>query len=835
MLTQSLSDANWQLRELTPSGRAKARPATVPGCVHTDLQVNELIPDPFYGRNEDHVSWIEEKEWTYFTEFELDRQLLTEQQVDLVFDGLDTLAVIRVNDSEIGRTENMFLGYRFNIKSHLKPGTNRIEIDFLNAMDYIRARHPGPLVPVSNDPVGGRQYIRKKQCDFGWDWGPRLVTAGIWQDVRLEAWSGNRLTGVHITQTHRRETVSVQVAPELYRPRSASRFLLNVNIYFDGTLVAEHSGPADQTVSLPIPDPQLWWTNDLGAQPLYTVEVTLSSDEKTLSSYRRRIGLCQIRLDQHRDRWGTSFQFTVNNIPIFAKGANWIPAHSFINAGRAHYDDLLTSAQEAHMNMIRVWGGGIYELEEFYDLCNAKGLLVWQDFMFACVLYPADRAFLRQVQEEATYQVRRLRNFSNLALWCGNNESEHMYHPVLEKNKQAMRDYKKIFYELLPATVQEHHPACAYWPSSGHNPRGPEHHPGNEDSGDHHYWGVWHSRAPVEAYEKQHHRFFSEFGMQAYPAPEVAATFTDDFNLYGPDMENHQKNGGGNATIMHYVSELYRYPADYRAAVYLSQLNQAYCMRFGIEHMRRNMPRIMGALYWQLNDCWPVASWSSIDFGGRWKALQYAARRFFAPALVSVKRLGEETMFTSANLIRSTIDRVELHTVCDGSTASSAKLSWGLYHVGTNRRVKHGRLNVKLKPGQARRQDTLDFSAEIEKYGRDSLILRTRLTDCDYPDSDNTTFLSRPKRVDFQQPKFSSDVKKISPTEFTVAIASDVIAYQVYLNLRDDHRYRASENFFDLFPGETRTITFRLEQCMTLSTFIKALTIYSYYDSYQPQ
>jgi len=462
-----------------------------------------------------------------------------------------------------------------------------------------------------------------------------------------------------------------------------------------------------------------------------------------------------------------------------------------------------------------------------------RGLMVWQDFQFACSLYPADAAFLGDVKKEARYQIERLRNYSHIALWCGNNELEQMARQLLTKDAGLRKDYEKIFHKLLPEQLKKLAPGSAYIASSEHNPDDRYGNTQNPESGDAHYWGVWHSREPIKAYENQFHRFFSEFGMQAYPHVETAGTFTDSENLFGPEMDNHQKNGGGNQIIFHYISQLYRFPKDYLASVYLSQIMQAYCLRFGIEHMRRNMPRTMGSLFWQLNDCWPVASWSSIDFGGRWKALHYAAKRFYAPALVSVKWIGDENIHSGTNTLLSDLRGFEVHTVFDGPKKSEGTLGWQLWSMSNNKKLKTGSKNVPLLSGKSVLREKFLVEDFIETYGRNDLVLRTKLSGKGFESSVNTTFLTAPKAVEFPQSTIHTKVRKGKEKgSFELVVSSDTIAYQVYLNLTDALEHRISDNFFDLFPGETKTVTLKPMKSLTLTQLRKSLNTYSYRDSY---
>ncbi len=514
-----LAPLAWKFRDC--SGNAWL-PAVVPGCVHDDLRRAKKIPDPYWGVNEEEVQWIEERDWEYSATFTPSARLLAEEVVELAADGLDTDATVRLNGRVVARTENMFIGYRWDVRSRLRPGQNVLSVRFDSATRYIRSHRKWHAPREFSDPIGRCCVMRKQQCQFGWDWGPRFVSAGIWRDIRLDGWSGNRLVGVAVTQAHGRGgRVTLSLAPELARPDPGAicEWLLSI----DGKVVA--SGAGSQVA---VPTPRLWWPHGQGEQPLYDIQVTVASSDGPAGTWSRRIGLRTIELDRHRDKWGESFQFVVNGRPVFAKGANWIPADSFV-AGlrRADYARDLGAAAAANMNMIRVWGGGIYESEDFYDLCDELGLLVWQDFMFACTLYPADPAFIASSRAEAEYQVKRLRHRACLALWCGNNEVwGNNAHELLDPEKTHLRsDYELLFHRALPPVVAAHGLGTAYWPSSPWRGDTAADHAAGEKRGDTHYWDVWHQRNPVKDYEKWNFRFVSEFGMQSYSSPATQATF----------------------------------------------------------------------------------------------------------------------------------------------------------------------------------------------------------------------------------------------------------------------------------------------------------------------
>ncbi len=800
-------------------------PARVPGCVHTDLRRTGKIPDPFWGSNERQLAWIEKKGWIYRCEFVPAPALFTRERIELVAEGLDTFATLTLNGTEIARSENMFAAQRIEVGSHLKAGKNLLEITFRSPMEVIRQEKKPDHFPEWCDPVGGASLVRKEQCSFGWDWGPRLPSSGIWLPIYLEGWSANRIESIRVVQNHQDGKVRLTFEPSLSRKEKG---LFRGTVFLNGEKVT-----SIENLQATIEKPRLWWPNGHGDQPLYEVELELLDEKgKVIDRWRKKIGLRTIVLDRHPDEFGESFQFVVNGRPLFAKGANWIPAHSFVTeADRALYDDLLTSAAEANMNMIRVWGGGIYEKEDFYDLCDEKGLLVWQDFMFACALYPGDKMFLASAAKEASQQVRRLAHRACLALWCGNNEIEQMPQEIVKTAKRK-KAYEDLFYRVLPDAVAAWDGTTAYWPCSPHNPEGYEKGFNNERAGDAHFWDVWHARKPVKRYEELNFRFCSEFGMQSYSSPEIAATYCkpEKWNIFGPEMENHQKNGAGNLIILDYVSRLYRFPKDYPTLAYLSQLNQAYCMKIGVEHFRRAMPRTMGALYWQLNDCWPVASWSGIEFGGRWKALHYEAKRFFAPALISAHVPGDETYHSASNTLRSTLHEIHLHTVFDGMKDGAGILSWALCHLKTGK-LRGGKKKVALRYGEAVRQLSFDFKMEMEKYGAPSLYLRAELAMGGKIVSRQTVYLTAPRNMELPRDPIRIGLKKTAPRCYELTLSSRVFQPSTAFEL-PGISHRADDNFISLYPDEPRRLTLRTAKDLPVAALRQRLKVFSLVDSY---
>ena len=833
MTTLDLTKARWQFRDTTAKSWL---PATVPGCVHTDLRRAKQIPDPFYGTNELGLQWIEERDWEYRVTFNVSGKLLAESEIELVADGLDTVATVYLNGKKIAATDNMFIGHRWSVEPLLHLGVNELRIVFGSAMKYIREVRPEFTPPWEfNDPVGNCVRIRKQQCQFGWDWGPRFVTAGIWRGIRLEARSVNRLAAVRVTQTHTENgrRVSLALAPELALADEAATY--SVSLSLDGKTIAHTTGAFADELAFEVPHPQLWWPAGQGEQPLYDLIVTARNTAgNDLGTIRQRIGLRTIVLDRHADQWGESFQFLVNGRAVFVKGANWIPVNSFVAAlTRADYARDLRAAVLANMNCMRLWGGGIYESEDFYDLCDELGLLVWHDFMFACTLYPGDAAFLANVRAEVDYQVKRIRHHASLALWCGNNELFQLNEKALRENPAFRKAYDDVFHGVLPDALAAHDNVTSYWPTSqwrGDWTHDNTHETG-EKRGDTHYWDVWHARQPVKSYEKWALRFCSEFGMQSYSSPETQATFAPtDANIFDAVMENHQKNRGGNQVILDYVSRRYRFPKSQDDLIYLSQLNQAYCMSTGVEHYRRLMPRCMGAIYWQLNDCWPVASWSSIEFTGKWKALHHIARRFNAPALVSAHVPGDEGVIVG-NYRTTTVHEVHLYTVYDAPAPAKGLLRWDLFTLGGDI-VLTGKKKVTLRHGESVKQQTLDLAKPLAAHGRDRVYLRMALDVDGTTVSEETVFLAPPRFLDLPRPKqTATTIKLLTPTKALIAFTSPVFQHRFAFYL-PGAAHTTSDNYFELYPREKKEVVVEFAKPITKAVIAKKLRFHSLVDTY---
>ncbi len=815
----------WRLQK---TGEQEVIPARVPGCVHTDLLAVGKIDDPFYRDNEERVQWISESDWVYTKTFSVPREVLKKDRVLLRCEGLDTLATVTLNGERVGQGDNMFRTWEFRVKDVLKEEDNEIEITFASPVRYVRERNGQRPLPEWGGPrePKGRAWLRKEPCNFGWDWGPVLATCGIWRPISLTGFSTARLTDVHIRQRHEgtRVVLAVAAAAEVLKE---AELTVTFTVRFEGQVVAEGSVPiADGAAAarLAIEEPKLWWPHGMGDQPLYEVMARLSDAEaNTLDEVTKRVGLRTLRLDRHPDEWGESFQFVVNNIPFFAKGANWIPADAFATrVSRERYADLLAAAVDANMNMLRVWGGGTYEDDVFYDLCDELGICVWQDFMFACSTYPTfDEHFMRTVRFEAEDNVCRLRHHPCLALWCGNNELEQgLVGEDWSDTTMSWRDYGKLFDDLLPSVVKELDPGRDYWPSSPHSPSGDRSDHSNANCGDAHLWAVWHGRQPFEWYRTCGHRFNSEFGFQSFPEPKTTAGYTEpkDRNITSYVMEHHQRSGSGNALIMHYLLDWFRLPTSFDMTLWLSQILQGMAIKYAVEHWRRAMPRGMGTLYWQLNDTWPVASWSSIDYHGRWKALHHMARRFFAPVLVS----GVEDAQTG---------QVDLHVTSDLPEALAAELTWALTDL-SGERIDGDTIGVNAGARQNSQVATLDLKQHLEQHGARDLLLWLDLRGERQPLSSNLVVFARPKHLDLQEPEIRTRVEETGEGRFAVTLEATKPALWAWLALGDaDARF--SDNFLSLRPGRPETVALAPVEAMTREQIEAGLRVFSLVDTYR--
>lgn len=620
----------------------------IPGTVLSGLLAAGKIKDPFYRTNEDATRALFWKDYVFTRTFDVDEELLAQQHIVLVCEGLDTLAEISINGTFLAKTDNMHRTWKFQAKKLLHPGKNEIQIVFRSVLRFIEDYPYEAHKKINYIPCGsmkGNQLLRKAHSTFGWDWGPQTIDAGIFRDIYLQGYSHARIEDIRIHQQHAKN-VSVQTSITLSESVPGQK--LCVELSEDGadkplqTKLCKTNADGVAAVDFVIENPKLWWPNDYGDQPLYIVRTTLLDEDGTsLESITRRIGLRTLTISQEKDEWGNEFAFCVNGVKIFTRGGNYIPDDClYTRITEKKLDYILESCRRAHFNCVRVWGGGYYPSDAFYDLCDEKGLIVWQDLMYACNVYDVTDAFAENCRQETYDNVRRLRHHASLGLWCGNNEIESAWDHWGDFQKETpylRADYIRLFEEVLPKAVQEADGETFYWhssPSSG----GCFDNPDDANRGDTHYWDVWHGQKPFTDYRKYFFRFCSEFGFQSFPCAKTVNSFTleDDRNIFSRVMESHQKNDAANGKMLYYLSENLRYPKDLTHLLYASQVLQGMAIKYGVDHWRRNRGRCMGTLYWQINDDWPAPSWSSIDYFGRWKALHYMAQKFYAPHAVSM-------------------------------------------------------------------------------------------------------------------------------------------------------------------------------------------------------
>lgn len=817
MIQQSLN-GDWLFHK---SGESDWLPAHVPGNVHTDLLALGLIPDPFVSDHELKVQWVAESDWEYTLKFTPEGSLLSNPYIFLVCDGLDTLAEVFINGQKLGNAENMFRQYRWELTGLLHPGENQLTVHFASPVQFVLGRYQQRQIPgVSDVHIPGGPYIRKAPSHFGWDWGPKLPAIGIWREIRLEGYEYARLDDVRLRQHHHdgKVTITATVSAEIWRESELTARLQVTGPDGEPQTISSdfHEGKTD--LSLTIEHPELWWPNGLGKQPLYQVAFTLLSGTDPLDQRQFQVGLRSIELRQQPDAHGISFTFVVNGVPIFAKGGNWIPSDSFpTRITHQQLEHMIKSSAEANFNMLRCWGGGYYEDEAFYDLCDRYGILIWQDFMFSCAAYPfTEPAFLESVRQEVVYNLRRLRHRACLALWCGNNEMESGWIGWgwdTPQNADLKAADQQFFYHTLRDWVKAEDPDHAYWPSSPSS-NTPHENPNSNQVGDNHLWEVWHGLQPFTFYRTVFPRFASEFGFQSFPSLPTIAAYAEpsEWNITSYVMEHHQRSYRGNGLIIAYLTSYFRMPKDFSSTVYLSQVLQAEAMRMAVEHWRRNRQRCSGALYWQLNDCWPVASWSSVDYFGRWKALHYAARRFFEHVLLSV----DEKDGTAG--IYLTNDRAE---------EWQGEVRWSL------ERLDGAELSSGVEPAGADQLattliKTLDLQGSREALRQSILVAELWQNDeqlalqvCPFvPD----------KHLSLEDPQLGAEIRYTSGL-LHISLNASSLARFVELSLEGADTI-FSDNYFDLPAGRSTVITCPLPEGWEAAKTAEALRIRSLYQSY---
>jgi beta-mannosidase len=851
-------NSDWQFRAIgTVDASANANlsdikqwhPAQVPGVVHTDLLKNGLIPDPFDRDNEYRLQWIGLTDWEYQTVFQADAASLAHDHVDLVFEGLDTFADVYLNDQPILHADNMFRHWRIAAKPLLKPGPNTLRIVFHSAVEkmlpYAKSL-PYVLPSISTHNFGNEEniatapYTRKAPYQYGWDWGPRFLTEGIWRPVRLETWDAMRIENFHIHQqkiTSDAALLTAELDVEASQPTAVT-----LAITHDELAAQQQSSPQTNdaaqplqldagmnhiSVPLRIAAPKLWYPVGYGAQSRYHFSASIRVSRKVEAAHAEiNTGLRSLELRRVADQWGKSFEFVVNGVTVFSKGADVIPFDSFPDRVTPEiHRKILQAARDAHMNMVREWGGGYYESGDFYDICDELGIMVWQEFMFGGDLIPGDVPFQQNVREEAIEQIKRLRDHPSIVVWCGNNEVETGWYHWADRQefKEAIspeirdrvwQDYIIMFADILKGAVNQYGDPAPYWPSSPSADF--EEIPDNQHNGDMHYWAVWHQQAPAEDYTKQFPRFMTEYGFQSFPEMRTIRTFAskpEDFDIRSTVMQAHQKNKGGNERILTYMLREYREPKDFASFVYLSQVQQAEIIKIGAEHLRRQRPRTMGSLYWQLNDCWPVASWASIDYYGRWKALHYYARRFYDDVLVSP--------FLHDN-------KVDVYVVSDKLQPLGATIHTRLLDFSGKALLDQTK-DIQVAPQSSAIYLNLDKGELSAKADPRASFLAVDLEVGGKRVSRNLVFFDATH--DLQLPVMPRIEATVNPVggNYTITLQSPQLARAICISF-GDLDVETSDNYFDLLPGESATVT--VKSSATLDQLRSSLKIVSLTDAF---
>jgi beta-mannosidase len=788
--------ANWAF---TDKNEIDWLPANVPGTVHTDLLNNRIISDPFFGCNEKNLQWIGERDWIYVTQFNVDSTLLSNSNINLIFEGLDTFAEVILNNQKILNANNMHREWVVNCKDILKLGNNTLEVHFQSALNNFLTDSLALGYPL---PGGRWNFARKAAYHFGWDWGPRFITAGIYKPIYLEVSSTHRPSDLHIFTkdiTEKMATIELSVKIESEFPEGATLKVIDKKSkkIFKNQSISLTKGDNDYLFNFVITNPKLWWSNGIGEPYIYDLIVEITSESGY--SYTKEIpfGVRTLRTVLEDDEIGKALYVELNGVKVFMKGANYIPQHSFVTEVTDNdYNRVIEMARESNMNMIRVWGGGVYEKDIFYELCNRNGILVWQDFMFACAMYPGNDKYVENVRQEAIHQVKRLRNHTNIALWCGNNEADEGWHNWgwqkaygLSKKDSATiwEGYKRVFHQTLPQVLEKYDPQRFYLSTS------PLHGWGRSESmiaGSAHYWGVWWGVQPADMYLEKVPRFMSEYGLQAMPAIASIRQFQteDDDYLFSNSLKCHQKHPTGYETIDAYLKLEDLYPQTLEEFIHQSQIVQAKGIGLAIEAHRRAMPRCMGTLYWQLNDCWPVTSWSGTDVSGNWKALQYKVRELFDDIMVSITDYkGQFNVFVVSDRLIESNGRIEVSVV----------------NFLGNRRILYTE-EITIEANSSRHVITRlsdDFLAEIDKT---EVLIEAVFTDSNKKSYTNQKFLVPFGKVKLPKATIS---KRIEQTKggFKIHLKPDAFAAQVQLYLTKNHAW-FNNNFINLFPNKEETI-----------------------------
>lgn len=799
---------NWRFRQ----GRAEIwYPATVPGTVHTDLMANEIIEDPFFRLNERSVQWVDKEDWMYETTFKATAAETESENQQIVFKGLDTYADVYLNHECILNANNMHRTWTCDVKGKLKEGDNLLEVYFHSPIKVDLPKYDKFDYTFNTGPDQSQNggifnktlsiFARKAGYHYGWDWGPRLVTSGIWRDIELVTWDGVKIDNVQYIQKD--VNASRANLSTIVRVNSDSDVNdATVTITADGKTVASKKTTLKKglnTIALDytVKKPHLWWSNGLGDPYLYDFKTSVKAGNDEVAQ-NDEIGLRSLKLIHEPDQYGHSLYFELNGKPVFMKGVDMVPLDNFLpRITKEKYEKHVLDAKNVNMNMIRVWGGGVYEDDYFYKLCDRNGILVWQDFMFACSTYPADEEFLANIRQEAIDNVERLRNHCSIALWCGNNECQDVYYGwgnrynyYKEKGVEELttKQFKDMYFRTLPEVVEEYAGGISYRPSS---PYAFEDTPSDGVNGDAHYWGVWHGRDSIGHYNVEKARFSSEYGFQSFPEFESVKIYAPqerDWDINSEVMMAHQRAGlYANNLIREYMNQEFRTPKDFPTFLYVGSVLQGDAIKTAIESHRRNMPYCMGTLVWQHNDCWPVASWAGRDWYGRWKAQQYYSKAAYDDILVSPVVMG---------------DTLTVNIVTDRRTPAKGTFTLTAMTLD-GKPVFTKKFTYTAKPLTSKTVFSDNVANLLNGYKRGDVIFHTEFN-TDGKTYDNVGFSTKQKNMNYTAPEYKIDIAKAGDG-YDVSIGSDVFARGVFLSLDGIDNF-FSDNYFNVMPGKTRNI-----------------------------